>query len=195
MGHGETEILSAFFSFPDGIVVQALRMTTEYITIQIACDLSHASCPLCGHVSERIHECYTRTVVDLPCGERSVVLSLRMRKFLCHTPTCPRKIFTERLPALVLSYARKTNRLRERLEAVGFATCGEAGTRLTEKLGMEVSASTFLRAMRAAACPPPDTVRILGVDDWGATRSCICSCKDSRKEDLTGGSAPSALPG
>jgi hypothetical protein len=35
----------------------------------------------------------------------------------------------------------------------------------------------------------------VGVDGWGATRSCICSCKNSRKEDLTWGSALSVLPG
>ena len=28
------------------------------------------------------------------------------------------------------------------------------------------------------------------LDDWGATRSRRCSCKNSRKEDLTWGSAP-----
>jgi hypothetical protein len=39
-------------------------------------------------------------VADLPCGGRRVILALTVRKFVCSVPTCPRKIFTERLPYL-----------------------------------------------------------------------------------------------
>jgi hypothetical protein len=39
-------------------------------------------------------------------------LSLEVRKFFCRTASCPRKIFTERLPDLVQPSARMTNRLR-----------------------------------------------------------------------------------
>jgi len=34
-------------------------------------------------------------VADVPCGGRRVSLALTVRKFVCSTPTCPRKIFTE----------------------------------------------------------------------------------------------------
>src|SRR5438270_1780585 len=33
-------------------------------------------------------------------------------------------------------------------------------------MGMHMSAPTHLRRLRAVACPPPKSVRILGVDDW-----------------------------
>ena len=122
------------------------------------------------------------------------MLALTVRKFVCRTPDCPRKIFTECLPALVQSYARMTNRLSEALQSLGFATCGEVGERFAPKLGMCVSGPTLLRRMRTHSYTPPSSVRILGIDDWGATRSCICSCKDSRKEALTWSSASSAEP-
>ena len=105
-------------------------------------------------------------MADLPCAGRRVILSLTVRKFVCSTPTCPRQIFTERLPDLVQSYARMTNRLREALVALGLATSSEVSERLAPKLGMLVSAPTLLRRLRAVACPPPTSVRILGVDDW-----------------------------
>jgi hypothetical protein len=38
------------------------------------------------------------------------------------------------------------------------------------------------------------SAKISGIDDWGATRSRMCSCKSSRKEDFTWGSALSAEP-
>jgi transposase len=166
MGHLETEFLSSLFSFPDEIVVQDVHITTEGIAFQVACHHLIVQCPLCQQPSERLHGCYTRTIADVPCGERRVTLSFIVRKFVCSTPTCRQKIFTEQLATFVQRYTRKTNRLREALEAIGFATCGEAGAQLTGQMGIVVSASTILRYLRSAACPPPETVRILGIDDW-----------------------------
>jgi hypothetical protein len=106
-----------------------------------------------------------------------VTLALTVRKFVCGTPTCPRKIFTERLPDLVQSYARMTNRLSEALQTLGFATCGQVGERFAPKLGMQISGPTLLRRMRTRSCPAPSSVRILGLDDWswkkGATYGTI----------------------
>ena len=83
-----------------------------------------------------------------------------------------------------------TKRLQEALQAVGLATGGEGGSRLARKLGMQVAPTTLLRCIRTASSPIAQTVRVLGLDDWGATRSHRWSRKDSRKEDLTWGSAP-----
>ena len=107
-----------------------------------------------------------RTVADLPCAGRRVILRLSVRQCVCATPACPRQIFTERLPDLVQSYARMTNRLRDALVALGLATSAEVSERLAPSLGMLISAPTLLRRLRAVACPPPTSVRILGVDDW-----------------------------
>jgi len=181
---------SPFLPLPCGIVIASVQPTPTSLVVQIACRLPCAACPLCQQPSERVHGNYQRTVADLPCAGRNVILALTVRKFVCGTPTCPRKIFTERLPDLVQSYARITNRLRDALVALGLAASAEVSERLAPLLGMLVSAPTLLRRLRAVACPPPKSVRILGVDDWGATRSRRCSCKDSRKEDLTWGSAP-----
>src|SRR5947199_10490803 len=121
----ETETLSSLFLLPDHIAVEAVYPTKRRLTIQVSCTLKSASCPLCQQSSERIHSSYERTVADVPCGGRLVTLALTVRKFVCHAPDCPRKIFTERLPDLVQSYARMTTRLREVLQMHGFATCGE----------------------------------------------------------------------
>jgi len=59
-----------------------------------------------------------------------------------------------------------TNRLREALVALGLATSAEVSQRVAPSLGMKVSAPTLLRRLGAVACPPPASVRILGVDDW-----------------------------
>src|SRR5947209_8201501 len=166
MNSMEIEVLTSVFLLPETIAIEAIYPTKTHLTIQVACRLKSAACPLCQHSSERIHGCYGRTVADVPCGGRRVTLALTVRKFVCRTPDCPRKIFTERLPALVQSYARMTNRLSEALQSLGFATCGQVGERFAPKLGMCVSGPTLLRRMRTVSIPPPKSVRVLGIDDW-----------------------------
>lgn len=119
---GDLDTVSLLFSFPDDIVISSVRSTPIEVVLQIACRRTTAACPLCQQPSERMHGHYGRTVADLPCAGRRVILALTVRKFVCTTSTCPRQIFTERLPDLVQSYARMTNRLREALIALGLAT-------------------------------------------------------------------------
>ena len=157
---------SLFLPLPDGLVITSLAATATQLVVQVTCLSSAARCPLCQQLSERVHGHYGRTVADLPCAGRRVILALRVRKFVCGAPNCPQQIFTERLPDLVQSYARMTNRLREALIDLGLATSAQVCTRLAPKLGMQVSASTLLRALRTVSCPPPLSVRNLGIDDW-----------------------------
>lgn len=157
---------SPFLPLPDGIIIESVDEGTNQVIVQIRSTHPTAVCPLCRQLSERVHGDYTRTVADLPCSGRRVILSLTVRKFVCATPSCPRQIFTERLCELVQSYARMTNRLCEALQALGLATCGELGERLAPKLGMHVSAPTLLRCMRTHAYSEPEHVTIVGIDDW-----------------------------
>lgn len=157
---------SPFLPLPDGLVIASLTATEAQLVVRVACTSSTACCPLCQQPSERLHGHYGRTVADLPCAGRRVILALHVRKFVCCTPTCSQQIFTERLPDLVQSYARMTNRLRDALIALGLATSAQVCTRLAPQLGMQISASTLLHTLRTVSCPPPISVRILGIDDW-----------------------------
>lgn len=78
-----------------------------------------ARCPCCGRPSRRVHSHYTRTLSDVPCGDRQVRLKLRVRKFFCDSPDCPRSIFAERLPELTTPHARRTCRLDDCLTHLG----------------------------------------------------------------------------
>ena len=88
-----------------------------------------ARCPLCGRRSKRVHSFYGRTIADLPCVGVVLTVHLRTRRFVCRVRWCRRKIFTERLPALVLPWARRTTRLGDHLQRTGFALGGAAGGR------------------------------------------------------------------
>ena len=108
----ELDTASLFFSFPDGICVWSVRATTTELVLHIACRNDCAACPLCQQPSERVHGRYVRTVADLPCAGRRVILRLSNRTCVCRTPACPRQIFTERLSDLVQSAARYAGRTR-----------------------------------------------------------------------------------
>ncbi|HEY6411593.1 MAG TPA: ISL3 family transposase [Ktedonobacteraceae bacterium] len=151
---------------PEQLEVQAVFPSPTYLMVRLACSAESACCPQCQVVSQRIHSKYGRTLADLPCGGRRVILKLSVRKFVCGTATCPYRIFTERLPKLTQPYARMTNRLRAALQALGCATSGEAGARVAEQLGMPVTAARLIRSLRQVVIPPPSAVRIVGIDDW-----------------------------
>jgi transposase len=154
-----------------------------------------AVCPSCGTASSRIQSRYTRTLRDLPSVGRPLHLIMHVRRFFCQQSTCAQKIFVERLPTLCHPHAQRTTRLQEALRQLGLRAGGQAAADAGSELGISGSRDTILRLVRRSPQNAKTEPRIIGLDDWGATRSYICSCKNSRKEGLTWGSAPSALPG
>jgi len=163
---GSKEMLSSVFHFPAGITIDSIDPGANELVIGIACDAPSMPCPQCHQPSFRIHGHYHRTVADLPCAGRNVLLLLTVRKFVCSTSSCPHKIFTERLPGLVESYGRMTPRLIALLQALGLGAGGQLGTRQAERSGIATTPSTLLRHLMQLPAPMIRAVRVLGVDDF-----------------------------
>jgi transposase len=117
-----------------------------------------------------LHSRYQCHLSDLPWGALAVCIQLIVRKFICRQPTCTRRIFTERLPELAATYARKTTRLVTVLQAIGIALGGSAGARLAARLRLPTSAATLLRLVRAARVLPSPALQAVGVDEWAWRR-------------------------
>ncbi len=161
---------SPFLPLPDGMVIGQVEITPTQLTVEVISTQPYAYCPACGKSSDAVHCQYRRTVHDVPCGGRSVVLRLGVRKFFCRTATCERKVFAERLPDLVQPWARISNRLLEELKAIGLAASAEVSERLAPRLGMKVKAPTLLCYLRSIAPPTDAPVRVLGIDDFAIRR-------------------------
>src|SRR6266581_5417240 len=161
---------SPFLPLPEGMVIGQVEIAQAQLTVEVSSTHPFAYCPSCGSPSEHVHCQYQRTVHDVPCGGRRVVLRLRVRKFFCRVPTCPRKVFAERLPDLVQPWARVSNRLLEELKAIGLAASAEVSERLAPRLGMKVKAPTLLCYLRSIAPPTDAPVRVLGIDDFAIRR-------------------------
>ena len=92
---------SSLFALPDGLEVAETSVTGPVLALSLVARATTALCPLCVHVSQRIRSSYTRHVADVPYAGRQVQLILRVRKFRCDTPDCPRRVFAERLTPFI----------------------------------------------------------------------------------------------
>jgi transposase len=124
-------------------------------------------CPVqCAVLAYRFQSHYERMLADLPWGPIRVRWQLHVRKFVCGNSQCPRRLFTEQLPAVVAPWARRTERLAAWLIPIGLALGGAAATRLSQCLGLAVSRNTLLRVVRRLPAPSLATPKVLGVDDF-----------------------------
>ena len=103
---------------------------------------------------------------DLSWASYRVRWILRARRFVCGNAKCRKKTFAERLGEAVKPYARRTLRAQARLEKIGLALGGKAGTRIVKAKGLNVGPDTLLRAIRSVPLAPRSTPRVLNVDDF-----------------------------
>jgi transposase len=158
------------FLLPDPTRLEGLAYTLDEPDQQMrltVCSIQDESaCPVCQHKSDRVHSHYHRTLADLPCANLQVTLDLQVRRFFCPNPGCPRRIFTERLPDMVVPWARRTKRLADAQTQMGLLTGGSVGEQLSLTLRIPSGDDVLVRLVRRTEPPVPPTPRVLGVDDW-----------------------------
>jgi transposase len=153
-----------------GTRVERVVTADDAVQINLRCAAATGRCPRCRRRSRRVHSTYSRRIADLPIAGGGVVLRLRVRRFRCPSSGCPQRIFAEQVPGLAGRRARHSIPLRAAMQEVGLSLGGRPGVRLGGRLGMTASRATLLRLVRAAPLAPPETPRILGVDDWAWRR-------------------------
>jgi len=170
---------TSLLSLPEGMQVSQVQITGNGLVIAVVAKHPTSCCPLCSERSSSIQSHYRRTLRDVLCAGRRVQLLLTVRKCSCRNPLCERKVFAERLPAEVSPWARMTMRYCEQVTSIGRASCGKGDTRLAAPLGIHTTRQTILRRIMDLPDVATGSVLYLGIDDFCATRSYRCSCKDS----------------
>ena len=79
----EAALLASILHLPAGITITSVHPSPTELVIRVACHAPSMLCPECHQPSTRIHGNYERTVADLPCAGRTVLLLLTVRKFVC----------------------------------------------------------------------------------------------------------------
>jgi transposase len=168
----ETDLLpllaSVLLPSPSDLYLETMTVDApnKHITLEVTAMQAAPECPRCRTPSGRVHSHYMRTLADLPWAEVTICLHLHVRKCVCPNPDCPRRIFTERLPAVVAPWARRTLRLAAQQQHIGLALGGAPSERLSGELDCPAGRDTFLRLVRTTPTPDAPTPRCLGVDDW-----------------------------
>src|SRR4051812_47753027 len=116
-----------------------------------------ASCPACGTPSRRVHGAHWRSLGDVACFGHPTLLLVRVRRFRCVVPACPRRTFAEPLPGVAQTRARQTDRLRavHRTMTLG----GNPGARHAAAMGVPISRTTLLKRVRTGDAVPGPAVR------------------------------------
>jgi len=167
---GAVELLNVLVPHLAGIHVERVVASGRLVRLEAATRGSVAACPACGQTSSRVHSRYERWLGDCGVGGREVSIRLRVRRFFCGDPNCPRRIFAEQVPGLTERYRRCSPALRAMLAEVGLATGGRAGERMTRQLDAARSRMTLLRLVRGLPQSTPSTLRAVGVDEFALRR-------------------------
>jgi hypothetical protein len=135
------------------VSLEQIEVTEGLITLSLSMDTTEAACPQSGQATSRVRSQYQRTLQDLACvGKRLLV---QVRRFFCANTACVRKIVAERLPDLAGVYARGTTRCMTALAELGLTLGGRAGAHLSGSLGLTSSRMTILRILRRTPDPAP----------------------------------------
>ncbi len=159
---------SVLFGLEDEFVVTSVeRLSSEDLRVVIEHQAREAACPGCGVVTGRVRDRPLVRVKDLPAGGQRVELWWRTRRLACREPACGGGSFTQQSEAIA-ARSRLTSRLR-----VALAEAIASGNRAVEEVAGAhgVSWPTAHRALVAAATrwlPPPEPVRVLGIDETRA---------------------------
>lgn len=170
MNEDPSPVQELFFPSNTNVVITSAETDREAIRIEARCAASNACCPACGDWSAQVHGSYLRFPADLACAGRPCVLALRVRRFVCATPECPRRTFVEQVPGLTRRHGRTTERLRSTMSKGGLALAGRAGARLAAHLGIMTSRNTLLRRVMDLPDPAATQPRAVGVDDFALRR-------------------------
>ena len=157
---------SPFLPLPSTLSIDTIEQWSQTLLVSLHATSSIVPCPRCGTPGSRIHSCYHRTVADVTCGGQRVALKLLVRKWVCALASCPQRIFAERFPGLVQTYARMTERLIQALQSIGSTTNGADGARLLSRLSMPTTGKTIIRRVLELPLPKEGLVRIAGIDEW-----------------------------
>jgi transposase len=159
-------LATEFLLLPSDMHVEEVLLDKNRLMLVLSSTQLTAACPYCSQLSARVHSRDIRTLLDLPCQERAVVLRVQVRRFFCLAATCAHKTFAEQFPKLAPAYARRTDRQLQRLCQIAFALGGRPGARLAKQQAMPTSFSTLLRLIRHSPVPGFPSPHVLGKDEF-----------------------------
>lgn len=145
------------------VVNQVTDLETQTVTLQLAHEFDYAICPVCGHLSDSLHQNHPVSVRDLDVLGQTCYLQFEKRRFDCDYCGIP---FTEQL-SFCKSYSRYTTRFEQHVfEVVKEHTISRAAELL--KLGYKATEGIYYRQAAAYAIRKESSSfpqEVLGIDE------------------------------
>src|ERR1700742_4970755 len=122
----------------------------------------------CDIRSSRRHGWQVLHLQDLPTQGTPVTLRVSLARWRRQNQRCERQTFSDRLPHVAGSCARRTRRVADLSRLFGYVAGGRPAERLMATLGLPQSDDTILRGLKrhVGACDEAAAVRVVGIDDW-----------------------------
>lgn len=183
---------------PDALLVKGHEIQPDRLIVRARARGADGRCPLCGARPRSVHSRYRRTLHDVPCHGRPVVIRVAMRRFRCRAIACPRSTFAEQLPNVSEAYGRRTCRMDVVAHHLGLALGGRPAARTARRLSIPLSADSFLRLIRRRAKIQVGPLRVVGIDDWAWKRgqrygTVLCDLERRRIVDLLPNREPATV--
>jgi transposase len=153
-----------------GLQGVAIAPDSQPVIVRLRSEQAEVKCPVWDQTSQRQHSQSVRSVQDLPWATFRGVIQLAVGRWLCQNPACERRIFTERLPGVVKSWGRRTERRAEVQTHLGLTLGGRAGVFWSGLVHSRASKDSLIRLVRRQPLAEPATPRVLGLDDWANRR-------------------------
>jgi transposase len=158
------------FPLLSGMVVEQVAADRLVVRVRARTRAVAVACPGCGKPARRVHGYHQRRLADLPVGDRSVVVELRVRRLVCETRECSRQTFREQVPDVTERHARRTPRLSALIADMGVVLAGRAGAAVLSRVAVTVSRTTVLRLLMAVPTGNRPVPEVLSVDDFALRR-------------------------
>lgn len=144
--------LQALLPDPSCLRLNSVEQLESGVCITVAATGAAAHCPAAITVPIRSTASIEGFSATSP-GTGRQLICVSIRRFRCRFQDCPRATFVESLPLVCRRYGRQTSRLSETIRLIGYVLGGEAGARLSGRLGMKTSPDTVLRRVKLGVHP------------------------------------------
>lgn len=127
--------------------IEMYEIIEDDIFIYAKSNRTDATCPYCGHNSNKIHSFYSREFKDLPISGKKSNIILKNRKFFCNNCDCKYKTFAGTFDFLAFK-AKKTKRLEEYIINISQNTSSLAAEKVLKKNGVKIGKSSICNLLK-----------------------------------------------
>jgi transposase len=145
-------------------VIENVQLDGLHIHIHLSLKRKPHTCPLCGALTQNVHDYRIQKIKDLPIHGKHVILHYRKRRYQC---ACCSKRFYEKLHILT-----KRHRITSRSALYAIDSLRERRSIKDTANALGVSSSSVSRWLRFVRFPVPKTLpRVLSIDEFKGNAS------------------------